>query len=88
VGRDQFSSVETIPTASSSGYGAVDHRLGSGSPAQVVAQKPFRLGQSRSDGSCVSFQLPKVRMVRVPRIASVGQKATPQRRLRPRKRRN
>lgn len=66
-------------SASPAGYGAVDEQLASGRPAQIVAQKPFCLGASRSDGSCVSFHLPKVRMVRVgtPRAANVGQKGNP-----------
>ncbi len=43
--------------------------------AQVVANKPSCLGASRPDGSCISFQLPKVRMVRVTKLpaASIGQ---------------
>ena len=51
---------------------AVDPRTASEHGAQVIAGKPSCLGQS-TDGTCISFQLPKVRMVRVPtRAASVG----------------
>jgi hypothetical protein len=71
--RDPVSPAETIPTASPVGYAAVDPRPASEHGAQVIAQKPFCLGPSPSDGSCVVFQLPKVRMVRVPRAAGVGQ---------------
>ena len=54
-------------------YAAVDPQTASEHGAQVIAGKPSCLGQS-PDGSCISFQLPKVRMVRVPtpRAASVG----------------
>lgn len=68
---DQVSRAETIPVVSPVGYAAVDQQPAS--DAQVVAQKPVCLGPSRSDGSCVSFQLPKVRMVRVPRASILGQ---------------
>lgn len=68
---DQVSRAETIPAVSPVGYAAVDQQPAS--DAQVVAQKPVCLGPSRSDGSCVSFQLPKVRMVRVPRASILGQ---------------
>ena len=51
---------------------AVDPQTASEHGAQVIAGKPSCLGQS-TDGTCISFQLPKVRMVRVPRVASVGQ---------------
>ncbi len=72
--RDPVSRAETIPTASPVGYAAVDPQLASEHGAQVIAQKPFCHGPSQSDGSCVSFQLPKVRMVRVatPRASSAG----------------
>ena len=69
---DQVSRAETIPAVSPAGYAAVDPQPASEHGAQAIAGKPSCLGQSR-DGSCVSFQLPKVRMVRVPRVASVGQ---------------
>jgi hypothetical protein len=71
--RDPVSRAETIPTASPVEYAAVDAKPGSEQDARVIAQKPFCLGPSPSDGSCVMFQLPKVRMVRVPRAAGVGQ---------------
>ena len=71
--RDPVSRAETIPTASPVEYAAVDAKPGSEQDARVIAQKPFCLGPSPSDGSCVVFQLPKVRMVRVPRAAGVGQ---------------
>jgi hypothetical protein len=72
--RDPVSRAETIPTASPVGYAAVDPQPATEHGAQVIAQKPFCLGPSPSDGSCVSFQLPKVRMVRVatPRASSAG----------------
>ena len=76
---DQLFSVETIPTVSPAGNGAVDQQPARGSAAQAVAQKRVCLGPSGPDGTCVSFQPPKVRMVRVgtPRAANVGQKGTP-----------
>jgi hypothetical protein len=66
--RDPVSRAETIPTASSGavGYAAVDPRPASG--ASDIVQKPFCVSPGRSDGSCVSFELPKVRVVRVPRV--------------------
>jgi hypothetical protein len=74
AGRDPVSRTETIPTASLVGYAAIDPQPASEHGAQVLAQKPFCLGPSQSDRSCVSFQLPKVRMVRVamPRASSAG----------------
>jgi len=63
--RDPVSRAETIPTASPVGYAAVDPQPANEHGARDIAQKPFCLGPSPSDGSCVSFQLPKVRMVRV-----------------------
>jgi hypothetical protein len=70
---DQVFRAETIPAVSPVAYAAVDPQTGSERSAQVIPGKPSCLGPSR-DGSCVSFQLPKVRMVRVPtpRAASVG----------------
>ena len=62
---DQVSRAETIPAVSPAGYAAADPQPASEHGAQAIAGKPSCLGQSR-DGSCVSFQLPKVRMVRVP----------------------
>ena len=72
--RGPGSRAETIPTASPVGYAAVDPQLAGENGAQIIAQKPFCLGPSRSDGNCVSFQPPKVRMVRVAKApaASVG----------------
>jgi hypothetical protein len=66
--KDPVSRAETIPTASSgaAGYAAVDPRPASG--ASDIVQKPFCVSPGRSDGSCVSFELPKVRVVRVPRV--------------------
>jgi hypothetical protein len=66
--KDPVSRAETIPTASSGavGYAAVDPRPASG--ASDIVQKPFCVSPGRSDGSCVSFELPKVRVVRVPRV--------------------
>jgi hypothetical protein len=70
---DQVYRAETIPAVGPGGYAAVDPQPAEKHGAVVIAGKPSCLGQSR-DGSCVSFQLPKVRMVRVatPRAASVG----------------
>jgi hypothetical protein len=70
---DQVSRVEGIQAVSPIAYAAVDPQTASEHGAQVIAGKPSCLGQ-RPDGSCISFQLPKVRMVRVPtpRAASVG----------------
>jgi hypothetical protein len=64
---------EAIPAVSPMAYAAVDPQTASERGAQVIAGKPSCLGQSQ-DGSCLSFQLPKVRMVRVPtpHAASVG----------------
>jgi hypothetical protein len=74
VPGDSVSRAETIPTASPVGFAAADPQPASEHGARDIAQKPFCLGSSPSDGSCLSFQLPKVRMVRVPtpRAASVG----------------
>jgi hypothetical protein len=71
---DPVSRPETIRTASQGGYAAVDPQPATQHGAQVIAQKPLCLGTSPSDGSCVSFQLPKVRMVRVAtaRVSSAG----------------
>jgi len=70
---DQVSRAETIPAVSPAGYAAVDPQPASEHGAQAIAGKPSCLGQG-PDGHCISFQLPKVRMVRVPtpRAASVG----------------
>jgi hypothetical protein len=72
--RDPVSCAETIPIARPVGYAAVDPQPANEHGARDIAQKPFCLGPSPSDGSCVSFQLPKVRMVRVatPRASSAG----------------
>jgi hypothetical protein len=69
----QVSRPETIPTVSPVGYASVDAQPGSANRSQVAAQKPICLGPSQSDGSCLSFQLPKVRMVRVPRASTLSQ---------------
>jgi hypothetical protein len=71
---DQVSLAETIPAVNPIGYAAVDPQPASEHGAQAIAGKPFCLGPSPSDGSCVSFELPKIRMVRVPtpRATSVG----------------
>ena len=71
---DPVSRAETIQTASPVGYAAVDPQPANEHGARDVAQKPFCRGPSPSDGSCVSFQLPKVRMVRVatPSASSPG----------------
>jgi hypothetical protein len=69
---DQVSRAAAIPAVSPMAY-TVDPQTASERGAQVIAGKPSCLGQS-PDGNCVSFQLPKVRMVRVPtpRATSVG----------------
>ena len=69
---DQVSRAEGVPAASPIAYAAVDPQPASEHGAQVIAGKPSCLGQT--DGTCISFQLPKVRMVRVPtpRATSVG----------------
>jgi hypothetical protein len=74
VSGDPVSRAETIPTTSPSGFAAVDPQPASEQGARDIAQKPFCLRSSPSDRSCPSFQLPKVRMVRVPTpgAASVG----------------
>jgi hypothetical protein len=66
VPGDPVFRAETIPTASPVGFAAADPQPASENGARGIAQKPFCLGSSPSDGSCLSFQLPKVRMVRVP----------------------
>ena len=62
---DQVSRAEGVSAVSPMAYAAVDPQTASEHGAQVIAGKPSCLGQS-PDGSCISFQLPKVRMVRVP----------------------
>jgi hypothetical protein len=69
----QVSRPETIPAATPTGYAAVDPQSATDSHAQATVQKPTCLGPDQSDGSCLPFQLPKVRMVRVPRASSAGQ---------------
>jgi hypothetical protein len=64
-----MAAAETIPTASPVEFVAVDQQVVNG--AQVVTDKPFCVGGN--EGNCVSFQLPKVRMVRVPRVTTDGQ---------------
>jgi hypothetical protein len=73
IPKDPGFRAETIPTAGP-GYAAADPQLVTEPSAQIIAQKPFCLGFSPSDGSCVTFQLPKVRMVRVatPRASGAG----------------
>jgi hypothetical protein len=68
----QITTAETIPTASPVGFAAVD-QAAIVTDTRVVADKSFCVGGQPSDGNCVAFQLPKVRMVRVPRAASIGQ---------------
>ena len=70
----QITTAETIPTASPVGFAAVD-QAAIVTGTRVVADKSFCVRGQPSDGTCVSFQLPKVRMVRVPRAASIGQQA-------------
>jgi hypothetical protein len=69
---DQVSREEATLVVSPIAYAAVNPQTVSERGAQAIAGKPPCLGQS-PDGGCISFQLPKVRMVRVPtRAASVG----------------
>lgn len=74
---DQVSRAEGIPAVSPIANAAVDPQTASAHGAQAIAGKPSCLSQS-PDGSCISFQLPKIRMVRVPtpRAASVGKPTT------------
>jgi hypothetical protein len=69
---DQMSRAEGVPAVTPIAYAAADPQTANEDGAQVIAGKPC-LGQS-PDGSCISFQLPKVRMVRVPtpHAVSVG----------------
>jgi len=66
---DQMSTAETIGLLEST-----ERHIVGENGAQVIWNKPPCLGASRPDGGCISFQLPKVRMVRVakPHAASVG----------------
>ena len=68
----QITTAETIPTASPVGFAAVD-QAAIVTGTRVVADKSFCVSGQPSDGNCVAFQLPKVRVVRVPRAASIGQ---------------
>jgi hypothetical protein len=67
AGIDQVSTAEVTSSLRSA-----DGHPVSENGAQVVANKPSCLGASRPDGSCISFQLPKVRMVRVTKLPAVG----------------
>jgi hypothetical protein len=67
AGVDQVSTAEaTSPLRSADGHPVSENG------AQVVANKPSCLGASRPDGNCISFQLPKVRMVRVTKLPAAG----------------
>src|SRR3954451_9568386 len=69
AGVDQVSNAEAMSLLRSA-----DGHPVSENGAQVVANKPSCLGARRPDGSCISFQLPKVRMVRVTKLpAATGQ---------------
>ena len=68
----QITTAESIPTASPVGFVAVN-QVAIVTDTRVVADKSFCVSGQPSDGNCVAFQLPKVRMVRVPRAASIGQ---------------
>jgi hypothetical protein len=59
------SNSKIIPTTSPAEHGAVDSQLAIVNDARPGAAKAPCIAGTRSDGSCVSFQLPKVRMVRV-----------------------
>ena len=78
VPGDQVSRAEAIPAVSPMAYAAVDPQTASERGAQVIAGKPSCLGQSQ-DGSCLSFQLPKVRLwlgCRRPALPASATKAT------------
>jgi len=64
---------ETSPAVTPIGYAATDPQPATEKHAQVTVQKPTCLGPNQSDGNCIPFQLPKVRMVRVPRASSISQ---------------
>jgi len=66
------SSSETIP-ATRLGDSAIDPQVTIVNGAEAGLDKPYCVIGQHSDGNCVAFQLPKVRMVRVPRTASIGQ---------------
>ena len=66
---------EIIPKTTLAGYAAADPTIVNGT--HVLAEKPFCVGGRPTDANCVAFQPPKVRMVRVPRVASVGQQGNP-----------
>jgi len=70
---DQVSRAEGVPAVTPIAYAAVDPQTANEHGTQVIAGNPSCLGQS-PDGSCISFQLPKVRVVRVPtpHAVSVG----------------
>jgi hypothetical protein len=69
VPAGQITVAATIPTASPVGFVAADQQAAVINGTRVVPDKHCVGGRS-SDGDCVSFQLPKVRMVRVRRVAS------------------
>jgi hypothetical protein len=71
----QIAAAETIPTASPVGFVAAHQQAAVINGTRVVADKPFCVGGRSSDGDCISLQLPKVRMVRVPRVASGQQQS-------------
>jgi hypothetical protein len=67
AGIDQVSTAEvTSPLRSADGHPVSENG------AQVVASKPSCLGASRPDGNCISFPLPKIRMVRVTKLPAPG----------------
>ena len=69
----QLSRPEASPAVVPIGYAATDPQPATEKHAQVTVQKPTCLGPNQSDGNCIPFQLPKVRMVRVPRASSASQ---------------
>jgi hypothetical protein len=71
----QVSRPETSPAVIPIGYAVIDPQPVAENRAQVAVQKPTCLGPNQSDGSCIPFQLPKVRMVRVSRASSISQHA-------------
>ena len=68
----QMSTADTIPTSSPVGFVPVN-RAAIVNGTQVLVDNAFCVSGQPTDGNCVAFQLPKVRMVRVPRAASIGQ---------------
>ena len=80
---DEASIAETVPATSLAPSAAVASRPPVVEGAQIVADNPSCVGDTRSEGNCVSLKLRKPRMVRVatdrPAIAAIplGRSAAP-----------